>query len=81
MSTEKANDRIKRITRIELRKRYARWMGEQGRIFATNSCFLVLMILDIGLCYLSQMPVPIAGITCTRQLAASPDDRRIPLEW
>jgi hypothetical protein len=56
-------------------KDYAEWVSK-GRIFAT-----VLMIVDIGLCYLSQMPVPIAAITCTSQLAASPNDGHIPLEW
>jgi hypothetical protein len=56
-------------------------LGGKGRFFATNSCFFMLMIVDIGLCYLSQMAVAIAGKTCTSQLAASPNDRRIPLEW
>jgi hypothetical protein len=41
----------------------------------------MLMIVDIVLCYLSQMAVAIAGTTCTSPLAASPNDRRIHLEW
>jgi len=56
--------------------------GRKGRIFVTNPCSLVLvMVDDIGLCYLSQMNVPTAGTTYISQLAASPNDRRIPLEW
>jgi len=40
--------------------------GRKGRIFVTNPCFLVLvMVDDTGLCYVSQMPVPTAGTTYT----------------
>ena len=49
-------------TGVVPRKRYERWMGEQGLDFRDEFAFLVLKIVGIGLCYLSQMPVPIAGI-------------------